>query len=121
MTKSESKVMSEHVAFWTNQTKRGTAVVFGPVLDPKCVYGIGVVEIEDEAHLLSLLRRDPAVKAALQRDEFYSMSPRSIVCDFPLEEKRQKPRKNEDEPTLMEFTEVEIMEFLYKKYPRESN
>ena len=71
--------MSKHIVYWTDQVKQGTAVVFGPVLDPKGVYGIGVVEIEDEARLRVLLARDPAVKAGLQRDEFYPMSPRSIV------------------------------------------
>jgi len=71
--------MSEHVAYWTDQVERGNTVIFGPVLDPKGVYGIGVIELENEAGLRALLASDPAVKAGLQRDEFYPMSPRSIV------------------------------------------
>ena len=98
--------MSEHIAYWTDQAKRGNAVVFGPVLDPKGIYGVGIVEIEDEARLHALLAGDPAVKAELQRDEFYPMSPRSVV--------RKMKAPLEDETTLMEFVEGEIMEFLYK-------
>jgi len=88
MTETETKVMSEHIAYWTGRVERGTTVVFGPVLDPKRAYGIGVVEVEDEAELRALLASDPAVKAGLQRDEFYPMSPRSIVRKpkLPLEE-----------------------------------
>ena len=79
MTESERKIMSEHIAYWTEQAERGTAVVFGPVLDPEKPYGVGIVEIENEARLHDLVARDPAVKAGLQRDEFYPMSPRTIV------------------------------------------
>ena len=79
MTEVERKVMSEHIAFWTRQVERGTTVVMGPVLDPRGAYGIGVVEVKDEAKLRALLASDPAVKAGLQRDEFYPMSPRTIV------------------------------------------
>ena len=89
MTKSERKIMSEHIAYWTDQAKRGTAVVFGPVLDPKGMYGIGIVEIEDEARLYALLARDPAVKTELQRDEFYPMSPRSIVRKMEVRSRRR--------------------------------
>jgi uncharacterized protein YciI len=79
MTEAERKVMSEHIGYWTGQVKRGTTVVMGPVLDPKGVYGVGIVEVKDEAELRALLASDPAVKAGLHRDEFYPMSPRSVV------------------------------------------
>jgi len=88
MTEVERKVMSEHIAFWTHQVERGTTVVMGPVLDPRGACGIGVVEVKDEAELRALLASDPAVKAGLQRDEFYPMSPRTIVRKpkLPFEE-----------------------------------
>lgn len=104
MTKEERKIMSEHIAYWTDQVKRGTAVVFGPVHDPKGVYGIGIVEIGDEAHLHALLARDPAVKAGLQRDEFYPMSPRSIVRKWKFHpqrkivDNREKRRRTNSNP-----------------------
>ena len=79
MTEAERRVMSEHIAYWKGQVERGTTVVMEPVLDPKGVFGIGIVEVEDEARLRALLASDPAVKEGLHRDEFYPMSPRSIV------------------------------------------
>jgi uncharacterized protein YciI len=82
--------MSQHIAYWTDQMKRGTTVVFGPVLDPKGAYGIGVVEIEDEPRLRALLERDPAVKAGLQKDDFYPMSPRSIVRESRSPSRRRR-------------------------------
>jgi len=37
MTESERKVMQDHVVYWTGLRDKGTAIVFGPVLDPKGV------------------------------------------------------------------------------------
>jgi uncharacterized protein YciI len=79
MTEAEEKVMSKHIAYWTEQVERGATVVMGPVCDPKRGYGIGIVETTDEAELRALLANDPAVKASLLKDEFYPMSARSIV------------------------------------------
>ena len=62
MTDEERKVMNEHVAYWTGLFERGTAIVFGPVLDPKEVFGIAIVDVKDEAEMRSLLANDPAVK-----------------------------------------------------------
>jgi len=88
MTESERKIMSEHIAYWMEQAEKGTAVVFGPVLDPEKPYGIGIVEIENEASLHDLVAGDPAVKASLQRDEFYQMSPRTIVRKMEVPPRR---------------------------------
>jgi len=66
MTDDEKRTMHEHVAYWT---KKGEAVVFGPVLDPKGVYGIGVYRVDDLDHMRRLLDADPA-KGLLQYDVF---------------------------------------------------
>ncbi len=52
--------MSRHVAYWTEQAERGIAIVFGPVMDPQGVYGVGMHKVEDEAELRRLLDADPA-------------------------------------------------------------
>ena len=39
---------------------RGISIVFGPVMDPKGVYGMGVHRAEDEAEMRRLLDQDPA-------------------------------------------------------------
>ncbi len=52
--------MERHVAYWTEKAAKGIAIVFGPVMDPKGVYGIGVYNVQDEAQMRSLLDDDPA-------------------------------------------------------------
>ncbi len=79
MTEQERKVMQEHVNRWKDLSDRGVAIVFGPVLDPKGVWGVAVVEVDDEAEAQALASNDPTVKAGLGGIEIYPMGPRSIV------------------------------------------
>ncbi len=65
MTPEERSVMQRHVAYWTEKAAQGTAIAFGPVMDPKGVYGIGVYQVRDEAEMRRLLDQDPA-KGLLQ-------------------------------------------------------
>jgi uncharacterized protein len=60
MTAAERRIMTRHVAYWTEMARRGIAVVFGPVADPRGVYGIGIYKVEDEAQMHRLLDLDPA-------------------------------------------------------------
>ena len=60
MTAEERATMERHVAYWSEQATKGIALVFGPVMDPKGVYGIGVYQVQDEAEMRSLLEHDPA-------------------------------------------------------------
>jgi uncharacterized protein YciI len=60
MTAEEREVMQRHVAYWTEKATQGIAIVFGPVLDPKGVYGIGVYQAKDEAEMKEMLDLDPA-------------------------------------------------------------
>ena len=46
MTPDERAIMQQHVVYWTDLMKQGKVHVFGPVLDPNGIYGIGVVEVE---------------------------------------------------------------------------
>ena len=71
MTPEERGIMQQHVAYWTGLMQRGIAVVFGPVMDPAGVYGVGVVETTDEGHLRSLIDGDPA--KTLNRYDFWPM------------------------------------------------
>jgi uncharacterized protein YciI len=65
MTPEERTVMQKHVEYWSEKAERGIAVVFGPVMDPKGVYGMGVYDVADEAEMRRLLDADPA-KGLLQ-------------------------------------------------------
>jgi uncharacterized protein YciI len=60
MTAEERAIMQRHVAYASEKAKQGIAIVFGPVMDPKGVYGIGVYQVEDEAAMRDLLDQDPA-------------------------------------------------------------
>ena len=71
MTPEERSIMQRHVAYWTDQMARGTALVFGPVLDPRGTYGVGVIQVESEAERDELVARDPA--NGLNHYEFYPM------------------------------------------------
>lgn len=63
MTKEEAAMMQEHAAYWRGMLGRGVAIVFGPVLDPKAPYGVGIVRVSSEAELESIRAGDPAIKS----------------------------------------------------------
>ncbi len=71
MTPPERIIMQKHVEYWKSLLHEGTAIVFGPVLDPKGGYGVGVVSVENEEHLARLIANDPA--NGLNNYEFYPM------------------------------------------------
>lgn len=77
-TEVERKVMQEHANYWKHLTDGGTAIVFGPVLDPKGIWGVAIVEVADEQYARILGTNDPAVKGAGLTFEVYSM-PGAIV------------------------------------------
>jgi hypothetical protein len=60
MTPDERAVMQRRVAYWSEKAAQGIAIVFGPVMDPKGVYGMGVYKVEDEAEMRRLIDADPA-------------------------------------------------------------
>jgi uncharacterized protein len=78
MTEIERKLMQEHANYWKHLTDRGTAIVFGPVLDPKGTWRVAIVEVPDEQDARILGKNDPAVKEAGLTFEVYSM-PGAIV------------------------------------------
>ena|SRR5713101_27285 len=79
MTDQERKVMLEHVSRWKDLTNRGVAIAFGPVLDPKGVWGVAIIEVTDEAEARRIAMEDPMTKASLSRIEIYPMAPGSIA------------------------------------------
>ena len=60
MTEDERKIMQKHVAYWAPFVEDGTVIVLGPVMDPASGYGIAIVRVESEDHLLELIKNDPA-------------------------------------------------------------
>lgn len=77
MTADERATMERHVPYWSEKAMQGIAIVFGPVLDPRGVYGIGVYKVRDESEMQDLLECDPA--KGLLRFEVVLPMGRSVV------------------------------------------
>ncbi len=71
MSEEERNIMLQHVAYWKSYLDNGIVVAYGPVIHPKGVYGIGIVGVDDEKQLFSLMENDPA--AVINNYEFYPM------------------------------------------------
>jgi len=63
ITEEEKAIMGAHAQYWTQKMAEGRVVVFGPVLDPKGVWGIGIVRAKDEAEMQAMLADDPVILA----------------------------------------------------------
>lgn len=79
MTEAERMIMRDHVAYWTDLKNKGVAVAFGPVIDPKGVWGVAIVEVTDDAVMRTTVSADPVSKARLGSIEVYPMGPGTIV------------------------------------------
>ncbi|MFT3935877.1 MAG: YciI family protein [Chitinophagaceae bacterium] len=71
MTSDERAIMMQHVAYWTGFLNKGVVLVFGPVIDPAEVYGLGIVAVDDEQEVKDLIANDPA--ATINRYEYFPM------------------------------------------------
>ena len=54
--------MGEHVAYWTEKMNQGKVAGFGPVMDPKSIYGLGIIALDDELDLAAFIANDPAAR-----------------------------------------------------------
>jgi len=74
MTAEEARVMGQHVAYWTRLAGKGKAVAFGPVADPKGVWGVGILALRDDKELGELQEGDPVISSGIgMRYEAYPM------------------------------------------------
>jgi len=65
MNDREQRVMTEHVAYWTNQVARGVAIAFGPVADANGGWGVGIVEVDDASQIQPITAEDPASRGEI--------------------------------------------------------
>jgi uncharacterized protein len=65
MTAEESEVFEEHGSYWMGLLQRGTAVAYGPVLDPAGVWGLAIIDLDDEATAGAVVDDDPAVSSGV--------------------------------------------------------
>ena len=71
MTDSEKATMQEHIVYWRTLLEKGTAIAYGPVLDPKGAYGVGVLCVSTDDELQQVIANDPA--NGLNKYEFAPM------------------------------------------------
>ncbi len=81
MTDSERAIMVQHVAYWTEKLKQGKVYAFGPVIDPKEIYGLGVVAVHNEQELKDIIANDPAGK--INKYEYFPM--RAVVPNISID------------------------------------
>ena len=63
MSEAERALMGTHAAYWHDLTTKGTAVLFGPVFDPKGPWGLGILEASDEAAARAITDDDPVMRS----------------------------------------------------------
>ena len=71
MTDDERTIMMKHVAYWTDIMNQGKVLAFGPVLDPRAVYGLGIIVVNDVQEVEEFISNDPAGK--INRYEYFPM------------------------------------------------
>lgn len=59
MTEQEREVMMNHIGYLSQYAAKGVAIAFGPVLDPKGVYGVGIYETDSVEQMQEILNNDP--------------------------------------------------------------
>ena len=62
MTAEEKEIMQQHINYWKAYMDRGIMLIFGPVMDPEGVYGLGIIAVDNEAQVKHLIDNDPASK-----------------------------------------------------------
>jgi uncharacterized protein YciI len=75
MTDEERSIMMKHVAYWTEIMNQGKVLAFGPVMDPKEIYGLGIISVDSEEEVKNFIANDPA--SGINRYEYFPM--RAIV------------------------------------------
>lgn len=71
MNDEERGIMQKHVGYWHRLMAEGKVLAFGPVLDPQSVYGLGIVEVDNEEQVKDMIANDPAT--GLNKYEYYLM------------------------------------------------
>jgi len=71
MSPEERAIMQQHIVYWRALMDKGKVLAFGPVMDPKGAYGLGIIEADDEAQVDDFIAKDPA--STINTYEYYRM------------------------------------------------
>lgn len=64
ITDSERAIMQQHIAYNRDFMDKGIILVFGPVMDPAGIYGLGIFAVDDEEQLKNIIAGDPVTSFA---------------------------------------------------------
>lgn len=73
ITDQERALMAQHGAYCQQQFDAGKLLVYGPVMSPEGAFGMGILEVADEAEARQFGGNDPSVAGGLNRFEVYPM------------------------------------------------
>ncbi|WP_041855641.1 YciI family protein [Candidatus Korobacter versatilis] len=73
MNESERALMTQHAQYFQERFNQRKVLIYGPVMDPQGPYGMGVLEVADDAEARGIMDADPSVVAGLNRYEMYPM------------------------------------------------
>ena len=65
--------MDEHIRYWKALQEQGFVLVYGPVIDAKGSWGMGIIETEDIVVAREFAANDPTIKAGLHTIEVSPM------------------------------------------------
>jgi uncharacterized protein len=61
MTPGEAAIMQAHGGYLRGLAAQGEAIAFGPVLDPKGAWGVGLFQVASAERMHEIARNDPAI------------------------------------------------------------
>jgi len=73
ITDPEKALMSEHASYFQREFEAGKVLLYGPVMAPGGAFGVGILEVDDEAEARRFGENDPSVRGGLNRWEIYPM------------------------------------------------
>lgn len=71
MNDHEKAVMGQHMAYWKDLFEKGKIVLYGPVMDANGPWGLGIMEVADEAEAQQIAANDPSVTAGVNTYQLY--------------------------------------------------
>ncbi len=73
ITDEERALMAKHGAYCQTQFEAGPLLLYGPVASTEGAFGLGILEVADEAEARHFGENDPSVLAGMNRFEIYPM------------------------------------------------
>lgn len=65
--------MKQHSDYCRQQFDGGNLLLYGPVLASEGAFGVGILEVADDAEARQFAENDPSVRAGLNRWEIHPM------------------------------------------------